>query len=345
MVWHSGHVYNRNNQLMFNIKQKLAGLFKIMRKRGWIMGSRYTYKEFKHLLAEEVKKNFNNEADIKMHTVIKNNSLELESMVIVEKSMNVSPNFYLKFYYEDYLNGADIADIAKGMAEKYNKMQNNEFGSFSMDISNCMDKIVCRLVSCERNSKLLEEIPYIPFLDMAIIFYYLVIENENGIGSVRISNSIMENWGMTVKTLYTVAIHNTERLFPKVFCPLKLMLKSILDSEGQDIPEVFECIENRCYDEEEAPFVLTNRKGVNGSAAILYPDCLKDIGKMTGTGMYIIPSSIHELLIIPDDGQISPDGLKKMVEEVNISCVAADEVLSDMVYYYSVEKNIIEICN
>ena len=309
------------------------------------MDRRYTYQEFKHLLAEEVKKNFNNNTDIKVHTIIKNNSLELEGMIIVEEGRNVSPNFYLQFYYEDYLKGTDIGDIAKGMAEKYHKMQNNEFGSFSMDISNCIDKIVCRLVSYERNSRLLEEIPYIPFLDMAIIFYCLVTENENGIGSVRISNSIMENWCMTVKTLYTVAIHNTERLFPKIFCPLKLMLESILNSEGKDVPEVIGGIETSYYNEAEAPFILTNNKGINGSAAILYPECLKDIGKITETGMYIIPSSIHELLIIPDDGQMSPDGLKEMVKEVNTSCVAPDEVLSDMVYYYSVEKNIIEICN
>ncbi len=309
------------------------------------MDSIYTYQEFKHLLAEEVKKNFNNTADIEVHTVIKNNSLELEGMIIVEEGRSVSPNFYLEFYYEDYLKGADIGDIVKSITEKYNKMQNNEFGSFSMDINNCMDKIVCRLVSFERNSRLLEEVPYIPFLDMAIIFYCLVTEDENGIGSVRISNSIMEDWGMTVKTLYKAAINNTERLFPKVFCPLKLMLQNMLNSEDKDMPEIFGSIENGCYNEEEAPFILTNCRGVNGSAAILYQDCLKNIGKMTETGMYIIPSSIHELLIIPDDGQLSADGLKKMVEEVNTSCVAADEVLSDMVYYYSVEKNIIEICS
>lgn len=309
------------------------------------MDNRYTYQEFKHLLADEIKKNFNDGTDIEVHTIIKNNSIELEGMIIVKEGRNVSPNFYLQFYYEDYLRGADIAGIAQNMAEKYNKMQNNEFSGFSLDINNCMDKIVCRLVSYEKNSRLLEDIPYIPFLDMAIIFYCLVVENENGIGSVRVSNSIMEGWGMTVKTLYTVAIHNTERLFPKVFCPLGLMLKNILNRESQDMPEVFEDVEDCCYNEEEAPFILTNSKGVNGSAAILYPDCLKNIGKMTQTGIYIIPSSIHELLIIPDNGQITPGGLKKMVEEVNKSCVAADEVLSDMVYYYSIEKNIIEICS
>ncbi len=314
------------------------------------MEGRYTYKEFKRMLVLELEKDFNGRAGIEIHNIIKNNSLELEGMVIVEDGKNVSPNFYLQFYYEDYLKGTDIEYIAKEMEEKYNKMQAGGFKGFSMDISNCMDKIVCRLVSYEKNSQLLKEIPYIPFLDMAIIFYCLVVEDENGTGSVRISNSIMERWGMTVKTLYTVAIRNTERLFPKVFCPLKSMLRSVLEKEVletgiQEMPDAFDGIEDCSYCEGEMPFVLTNRKGVHGAAAILYPDCLKDIGKMAETGLYIIPSSIHELLIIPDNGQVSPDSLKKMVEEVNINCVAAEEVLSDMVYYYSSEKNIIKICN
>lgn len=308
------------------------------------MEKRYTYKEFKHVLAGEVRKIIDEGADIEIHNIVKNNSLELEGMIIVEEGKNISPNFYLQFYYEDYLKGADIAGIARDMTEKYNRMQDNGFDGFDMDIGSCMDKIVCRLVSYEKNSKLLEEIPYIPFLDMAIIFYCLVMEDENGIGSVRISNSIMEKWGMTVKTLYTVAIHNTERLLPKVFCPLKLMLKSVLEDREQGMADIFEGLEG-CNYHEGAPFILTNIKGVNGACAILYPDCLKDIGRMAESSLYIIPSSIHELLIIPDDGQVSPDGLKKMVKEVNISCVAAEEVLSDMVYYYSLEKNIIEICN
>lgn len=308
------------------------------------MKKKYTYKEFKHILAGEVGKIFDGRAAIEIHNIIKNNSIELEGMVIIEEGKNVSPNFYLQFYYEDYLKGADIAGIAMEMAEKYNRMQENGFDGFDMDIGNCMDKIVCRLVSYEKNSKLLEEIPYIPFLDMAIIFYCLVMEDENGTGSVRISNQIMEKWDMTVKTLYTVAIHNTERLLPKVFCPLKSMLKSVLEDGGQGMPDIFEGLEGCSY-QEGTPFILTNIKGVNGASAILYPDCLKDIGRMAESSLYIIPSSIHELLIIPDDGQVSPDGLKKMVKEVNASCVAAEEVLSDMVYYYSPEKNIIEICS
>ncbi len=309
------------------------------------MKEKYCYKEFKNVLLNYVKVVFGSEVNIEIHNVVKNNSFELEGMIIIENGKSVSPNFYLQLYYKEYLRGVSIEDIVTDILEKYDELQNKDFSGFSMNIENCMDKIVCRLVSYEKNSKLLEEIPYIPFLDLAIIFYCLVLENENGIGSVRISNKIMEDWNMTVKMLYQVAICNTQRLFPKVLCSLKSMLENILEERRKEIPEIFDSIDSYNLQDTEAPFILTNQKGVNGAAVLLYPDCLKEIGNMTGEDLFIIPSSVHELLIIPDDRQILPEELKKMVHEVNTNCVVSEEVLSDMVYKYSVEKNIIEICS
>ncbi len=266
-------------------------------------------------------------------------------MVIIENGKNISPNFYLQLYYQEYLHGTCIEDIVAQMLKRYEELQYEDFSNFSMDIESCMDKIVCRLVSYEKNSKLLEDIPHIRFLDLAIIFYCLVTENKDGIGSIRISNKIMENWNMTVKMLYQVAIYNTERLFPKVFCSLQSMLESMLVSGTKEMSEAFYDAYDYNLQDVKAPFILTNRRGINGAAVILYPDCLKEIGKMAGDDLYIIPSSIHELIIVPDYIQTHPKELRRMVKEVNTSCVAAEEVLSDMIYKYSVEKNVIEICN
>lgn len=309
------------------------------------MEEKCSYKKFKDLVLCYVKRSFDTDVNIEIHNVVKNNSFELEGMVIIENGKNISPNFYLQLYYQEYLHGVCIEDIVAQMLKRYDELQNEDFSSFSMDIGNCMDKIVCRLVSYEKNSKLLEDIPHIRFLDLAIIFYCLVTESEDGIGSIRISNKIMEEWKMTVSMLYQVAICNTERLFPKVFCSLQSMLESMLESGTKEMSEVFYDAGSYSLQNMKEPFILTNRKGINGAAVILYPDCLKEIGKMAGDDLYIIPSSIHELLIVPDDRQTHPEELRRMIKEVNINCVAAEEVLSNMVYKYSIEKNIIEICN
>lgn len=143
-------------------------------------------------------------------------------MVLYGDKKRISPNFYLQIYYEEYLQGTGIEDIAGLMYNKYIELKDMDYDSFDLDIEKCKDKIVCRLVSFQKNSQLLEEIPYIPFLDLAIIFYCLVIENGNGIGSIRITNSIMDEWGITTKMLYKTAIYNTEKIFQKCSARLKL---------------------------------------------------------------------------------------------------------------------------
>ena len=89
---------------------------------------------------------------------------------------------------------------------------------------------------------------------------------------------------------------------------------------------------------------MTNSKGINGASVIIYPKILKEISEMIGGDFYILPSSIHEVLVIKDNGDKENDELEKMVREVNESCVLPEEVLSDHVYHYSEESDRIEIC-
>lgn len=309
------------------------------------MGRSYSYEEFKKVLMDYIRGSFESDVSIEVHKVLKNNSLELDGMVIMKEESNISPDFYLNIYYEDYLKGKSIEEIADTIIEKHEEMQIENFEQFSMSIDSCIDKIVCRLVSYNKNRKLLEDTPHIQFLDMAIIFYCLVLEDENGIGSIRITNTLLNSWGLTTKILYKIAIDNTVKLFPKVLCPLKYMLRSIIFKNGGseiNVPDY--TYQDNIVSGEDAPYILTNSKGVNGASVMLYPDCLKEIGDLTGNDLYILPSSIHEVLIVPDDGAINPKELESMVNEVNRNCVIHEEILSNNVYHFSLEKNIIEIC-
>lgn len=309
------------------------------------MGRSYSYEEFKEVLMDYIRGSFESDVSIEVHKVLKNNSLELDGMVIMKEGSNISPNFYLNIYYEDYLKGKSIEEITDTIIEKHEEMQIENFEQFSMSIDSCIDKIVCRLVSYDKNRKLLEDTPHIQFLDMAIIFYCLVLEDENGIGSIRITNTLLNSWGLTTKILYKIAIDNTVKLFPKVLCPLKFMLRSIIFKNGGseiNVPDY--TYQDNIVSGEDAPYILTNSKGVNGASVMLYPDCLKEIGGLIGNDLYILPSSIHEVLIVPDDGGINPKELESMVNEVNRNCVIHEEILSNNVYHFSLEKNIIEIC-
>ncbi len=303
----------------------------------------YTYDEFKVVLMEYIRLNFEDKAGIRIHKVIKNNSLELDSLVIMEDGKNISPNFYLNAYYNEYLSGIEISMLADKIVESYYKADIAGIENLDMNFEECKDKIVCRLVSRDRNRKLLENIPYIPFLDMIITFYYLAMEDEDGIGSIRISNNLTDIWNISTQELYRLAIKNTIELFPRIFCPLPCMIEAVmLNKKVSEIPDYILNVDFMI--EKDMPYILTNRSGINGAVAMIYPECLKEIGGELGVDFYILPSSIHEIIIVPDCGCIKSSELEAMVHEVNENCVTMEEVLSENIYYYSVENNTVEVC-
>ena len=180
------------------------------------MGRSFEYEEFKAVIVENVQRRLGKQVVIEINKVVKNNSLEFDSMVIRESGRKCSPNFYLNLLYKEYLDGSDIECIVDTVIEQYRKPEPEGIEDITFEFDKCSDKIICRLVSKERNKSMLDMIPYIPFLDMVITFHYIVIDDASGLGSVRVTNAMLDMWGVTTKNLYNIAIQNTMRMFPKV---------------------------------------------------------------------------------------------------------------------------------
>ncbi len=190
------------------------------------------------------------------------------------------------------------------------------------------DRICYRLVGRDRNRELLEDMPHMGFLDMAVCFFYACQEDLFGDGAILIRNSHMERWGTDTSELFALAKRNTGRLFPWE-CR---KLAEILDGD----------MDGLCAPEDgwaDVPMkVLSNDRGLYGAACMLYPGVLEGLAAEEGRSLYILPSSIHEAILLPDDGGLAPDELRAMVWEVNRTQVAAEEVLTDSLYYYDMEK-------
>ena len=88
-------------------------------------------------------------------------------------------------------------------------------------------------------------------------------------------------------------------------------------------------------------YVLTNESKLNGAACILYENVLYDFAQKLGADLYILPSSVHEVILLPKLSMFEKDELVNMVKEVNTEGVAADEVLSDHVYEYNRTERLI----
>lgn len=158
-----------------------------------------------------------------LEEVPKNNGISLTGLIIRGESTNISTIVYLNDYFENYQNGIGIGDI---MDSIFHVIHSNEF-SRSVDLSGFLEyakarkQIVFRLVNYGKNKERLAEIPHRRFLDLAVVYYYLVLEKPfDGKAAVQINNRHMEGWGISEDELYKTALYNTPALLP---CDIKNM--------------------------------------------------------------------------------------------------------------------------
>ena len=309
------------------------------------MEERKEYQKFCQKITKAVQENFPEKVHVEIHKIIKNNSLELDSLVILEDDRPMSPNFYLQAYYEEYKKGSSVKALAKQIKRLYAEaVRRGECMEFDWAYENCANHIIFRLVSLEKNKKILQTVPYIPFLDMAVTFYLLIRKDEEGIGSIRINQDLVERWGLDTGTLFTLARENTERIFPERICSMHSLMREITDfgEESMKSGTLPQGSTEHIFAGE--PFVITNNNGINGAAVILYPNTLKKVGKILKDDFYLLPSSIHEMLAIPIHAAIGEQDLCDMVWEVNRTCVAKEEILSGSIYRYDQDTETIKVC-
>lgn len=309
------------------------------------MEEKKEYQEFCCQMKKAVQECFSKEVHIEIHKIVKNNSLELDSLVILEEGRPMSPNFYLQAYYEEYRNGTSVKILAKQMKKLYTEaVRRGERMEFDLSYENCIKHIIFRLVSLEKNKMLFQTVPYVPFMDMAVMFYLLIRKDEEGICSIRINHKLLKEWKIDIGDLFALAKENTKRLFPERICSMYSLMDAIEGSEEGNMLDgkLPQGSIKHIYPGE--PFVITNDSGINGAAVILYPDTLKNVAKILQGDFYLLPSSIHEVLAIPVHAAMKEQDLCDMVWEVNRTCVAKEEILSGSVYRYDQDTETLKIC-
>ena len=200
--------------------------------------------------------------------------------------------------------------------------------------------IVYKLISTERNGELLEDIPHMDFLDLSIVFQCLVTEDEFGIASMLIHNVHLKLWDVTVEELYKAARENTPIIMPHTIKSMAEVLCEIAEAENPEEFDYDECMKE--YADKEPMYVLSNEKRIEGAACMLYPNRIRDFSDIIGSSLYIIPSSIHELLLLPTKDTENKDEIRSMIKEINDTQVSENEILSYSLYYYDREAG--KIC-
>lgn len=274
--------------------------------------------------------------NITINHVIKNNGCEMDGLVIMEKGKDIAPTIYLDSFYELYTNGENIKNIIRQIEVIYEQNKNNV--TFDVNIlkhfDTIKDKIVYKVVNYRSNEKLLKQVPHKRILDLAVVFYCL-LDNEYGRSATAlIYNNNLKNWNVTIDDVYKAALKNTpDLLHSKISSMAALFEKCGVNVDGEEV-DLKDYVPSDMY-------VLTNESKLNGAACILYENVLYDFAQKLGADLYILPSSVHEVILLPKLSMFEKDELVNMVKEVNTEGVAADEVLSDHVYEYNRTERLI----
>lgn len=292
------------------------------------------YQEFKHQILSDLKNELGSDVKVTIQDIIKNNDTHLDGLTILSPQHNLSPTIYLNYYYQQYEHGRSLSAIVTDIFNTYrNNCPTGHIDiTFFTDYDKVKSHIIMKLVNYDRNRELLSQIPHYRFLDLAIVFNCLLESGPTGTATILIHNHHLPYWNITRDDLYALAVQNTPKLMHYDLRNMTAVLRELF-SEEPDFP-------SDTFSDSICPmYVLSNRQKLNGSVCILYDNLLRDFANRLGCDFYILPSSVHEVLLVPANGHTSCQELSVMVRDVNSSQLSREEILSDHVYYYSRESN------
>ena len=293
------------------------------------------YEQFKVAFAEDLKTNLQKlgiEADVSEHHIEKlNDSYDALSVTPKGSSIGVNANLDEIFHaiergrdYNEVLSG--VTESLKGSLEHMPKLQVSDLTNYA----EMKNKLAMEVVSAERNAKMLQNVPHEQMEDIAVV-YRLVLNSSKGASStVLVTNDLMDKFGITHEQLHDDAMKNAPLIRP---AEIKGMEETLNEMQGGPALEP---------DPDEILFVAGVPDQSHGAAVIAYPNFFEDAAEKLGGDYFIIPSSIHEVLLVKDTGEMNSRDLAAMIKEVNATEVAPEDVLTDHAYHYDSKEHIFE---
>ena len=273
------------------------------------------------------------EYEVRIQPVEKMNE-SYEAITIKPVDGDIGVNVNATSLYEAVENGKpyDTAlDRAADMAEgAFRDQPDFDIAAFS-DYSRMKNTLAMEVVSAERNAALLETVPHKDMEDMAVVYRFVVGDTPGGTGTILVTNQMLDNYGITAEQLHEDAMRNAPEIRPMV---IEGMAEVLAKQMG---------VENVEAMEQDVMLVATVEGNVHGAGVLAYEDFMDKAAERVDGSFFILPSSVHEILIIPDNGQFDLRSLENMVREVNATTVDPVDKLTDNVYHYDADAKVFEL--
>ena len=255
-------------------------------------------------------------------TIEKRNGISYEGFTIEKKTEYIAPVVSIDNCYDDYSSGSSLDEIMKEIVHQYEEAtRNNPFLS-AQDIQNyekIKDRLYMQVVNQEWNKKYLEHKYYVPFLDLAIVFYVDVQKKHNGIsqhGGAAVTEELMNIWEIDADTIREQALKNLRRESLFQLVPIK--------NDGDSL----------------LTFCDIHNKN-QGALALIQKELLNDTKDLLKESFYIFPVSLYDLMIVPVSLADTVEEMKRQLLESNDE-LPEEYILSNNIYYYG-EKEEVEI--
>ena len=285
--------------------------------------------EFYNKVANGVSEILGDEMVVELQEVTKVN-LSLDGLTIRKQGENIAPTIYLNQYFNQFNDGRAMDDIVRDIIRVYeNNQPENIMNVFKTedfyDFDKMKEKIVLKVINTERNLDLLEQVPNLEMegLGLSVVFYVSLMTGEQSAG-ILIKNEHLKLWEKTVSDLLTVAEVNTNRMHAFTIKSMNEVLSGMFGFEEDLIP-----------DDVPALYVLTDKHNTFGASQLYLKDKIREFAEKNNCDVYILPSSVHELLLLRADfPNVEPEYLKEMVCEVNATEVSDEDFLCDGAYKF-----------
>lgn len=288
------------------------------------------FTEFADKITGELQQKLGDDYTVTVMKVLKNNDISLTGVVISERSDNMSPTIYLEEFYRQYQDDVLMEEIVEQIIRLYEKSARHTGldMDFFRDYASVEKGIRHKVINYKKNRNLLKDIPYVRWHDLAVVFYHAIQGPEIGRASILIHNSHLDQWEKSAGEVYHTACRNMKEYMPELLVPMQQFLYDMM---------------GLAMEEGSLPlYVLTNRERMFGASAMLYSEKIKELADELHLDLLILPSSLHEVLLLPDDGTQEYDFYRQMVRTVNETQVDPEEILSFSLYRYSRERDRIE---
>lgn len=300
------------------------------------------YKEFQTIMVEKLMdymvKNYK-DLDFEVNPVSNEDENEKVIRIVIKNRQDTESvskmSISLKKPYEDFQMTGDIETCVSKLIKPmesiliYAMLQN-------VTCENLKSNVIFQLVNTEWNREMLADMPNRQFNDLSIIYRLVMKTDDKGIMSMLISNYMAAKLGIDEEQLFECAMVNTKRFFAPILIDSNEVFNFAMretqmqDTDSQDTDSM-EYMHSAFP--ENTMWVISNDKNLYGAAYVLYEDLLYELAKKIQSNLYILPSSIHEQMLVPSYlGEL--ESLRETVQFVNMRGVSSEERLSNQVYYY-----------